>query len=102
MRSDQIDYNFLIDKYGEQTLADRYKYLYSKMEEYLKSCQAIDDVYIDKNILRQIIVDYFTDLYRLKTFHQISNANIVKITSYTAYWIWRRHPIVSKNLIIKN
>ena len=48
MRSDQIDYNFLIDKYGEQTLADRYKYLYSKMEEYLKSCQAIDDVYIDK------------------------------------------------------
>ncbi len=36
MRSDQIDYNFLIDKYGEQTLADRYKYLYSKMEEYFE------------------------------------------------------------------
>ncbi len=34
-----------------------------------------------KIFLRQIIVDYFTDLYRLKTFHQISNANIVKITS---------------------
>lgn len=39
------------------------------------------------------IMDYFTDVYRLKEFHKIKNINMIKIVAYEVYWILKRKPI---------
>ena len=52
--------------------------------------------YINKELLQQAVLDYFTDIYRLKKFHGIDKVNITKILSYEVYWLLRRKPIQIK------
>jgi hypothetical protein len=39
------------------------------------------------------VLDFYTDLARLKEFHNIKNPNPQKRHSYMMYWFLRRHPI---------
>lgn len=93
MKEEQLSYNFLLEHFGEEKISNRYKYLYAKLEDYIKLRQLDDKVNINRGILQNVVVDYFTDIYRLKEFHNIQSANIIKIISYTAYWLCRRKPI---------
>ncbi len=52
-----------------------------------------DSLVICEEILHQVVMDYFADVYRLKEFHKIENTNMAKILAYEAYWILRRKPI---------
>lgn len=97
-----LTYEFLINEFGEEKIADRYKYLYAKLYDYLKAKCVENDVIINDAILKQVLLDYFTDIYRLKKFHQIENVNLIKIVSYTAYWLLRRKPLQSNNTSNKN
>ena len=38
-------------------------------------------------------LDYFTDISRLKHFHQAKHINSLKVISYETYWLLRRKPI---------
>jgi hypothetical protein len=53
------DYKFLIKEFGEAKIGDRYKYLYSKMEVFIKTLE-YKNVHINTSILNQVIIDYFT------------------------------------------
>lgn len=52
-----------------------------------------DKVIISTGLLNQMIVDYFTDIHRLKDFHDIEYVNYIKIHAYSAYWMLKRKPI---------
>ena len=39
------------------------------------------------------ILDYFTDIARLKDYQDIERANVDKIYGYELFWFLRRHPI---------
>ena len=39
------------------------------------------------------MLDYFTDISRLKHFHQAKHINSLKVISYETYWLLRRKPI---------
>lgn len=39
------------------------------------------------------MLDYFTDIYRLKPFQDIEHSNVQKIYGYGTYWMLKRHPI---------
>jgi hypothetical protein len=39
------------------------------------------------------VIDYFTDIARLKDFQDIERANVDKIYGYELYWFLRRHPV---------
>lgn len=89
----QYTYDFLVNKFGEEKISERYKYLYAKMEDYIKLRNVEDKVTINRGILHNVVIDYFADVHRLKEFHNIKSINIIKIASYTAYWLWRRKPL---------
>jgi len=87
------NYKFLCDKFGEEKIKNRYVFLLSKMEKFINELK-FKNVQINTTILNQVILDYFTDVYRTKELHGISKINKRKIIAYQSYWLLRRKPIV--------
>lgn len=96
MQETSLSYDEIVAHFGRDTIEDRYKYLYDKMQEYINEIKQTDVLYINTTLLQQTIMDYFVDIYRLKTFHKIEHVNITKIVAYEIYWILRRKPIQLK------
>ena len=93
----------LIDEFGEQKIIDRYNTLYEEMQLFIKQNGLLDQAEVNKTILANVIIDYFYDIKRIKTFHvRISKANSEKVIAYTAYWILHRKPIQVKNNALNN
>lgn len=96
MQETSLSYDGIIAYFSEETIRDRYAYLYDKMQAYIVEIKQEDSLYINESILQQVILDYFADIYRLKNFHKIEHANITKIIAYEIFWILRRKPIQLK------
>lgn len=93
MQETMLSYDAIVNYFGEETIADRYKYLYDKMQDYINTRGLKSSLIVCEDILHQAIMDYFADVYRLKEFHKIENINMTKIVAYEVYWILRRKPI---------
>lgn len=96
MQETMLSYDAIMNYFGEEVVADRYKYLYDKMQEYINTRGMQDKLAVCEDILHQVVMDYFTDVYRLKEFHKINNINMIKIVAYEVYWILKRKPIQIK------
>lgn len=96
MQETSLSFDEIIAHFGKEAIEDRYKYLYDKMQDYIVEIGKEDSLYINESILHQVILDYFADIYRLKSFHKIEHANITKIVAYEIFWILRRKPIQLK------
>lgn len=88
-----FSYQDVLNSFGEKKVAERYDNIFLQLEGFIKRNKYTEKVTICPSIVNQLIIDYFTDLYRLKEFHHIDLANYVKITAYMAYWIVRRKPL---------
>lgn len=93
MQETLLSYDAIVKYFGKETIADRYKFMHDKMQEYINDRNLQNNLVIVESVLRQAIMDYFADVYRLKEFHQIENINMTKIVAYEVYWILRRKPI---------
>lgn len=71
----------------------RYEALYNQMYSYIEKSRYSNAVKINDIILGFMLVDYFTDIERLKEFHGVNHINSIKLISYTVYWLLRRKPI---------
>ena len=101
MTEASLNYNEITDHFGEETIRDRYRFLFDKMQEYIKERDQSNNLAVDESILQQAIMDYFADIYRLKIFHKIEHINKAKILAYEVYWILRRKPLQICNSIIE-
>lgn len=97
-----ITYSMILEEFGEPKIKQRYEFLHEKIQNYIKAKKLDDAVYINKDLLQQSVLDYFTDIYRLKKFHGIDKVNITKIISYEVYWLLRRKPIQIKSNAVNN
>ena len=52
-----------------------------------------EKIQISESLLSHAVLDYFTDISRLKHFHQAKHINSLKVISYETYWLLRRKPI---------
>lgn len=86
-------YADLIAYFGEEKIKERFHTIYLEIESYFKNLDIEVDYKIDDIILTHAILDYFSDIRRLKEFHNIKNVNPIKIISYESYWLLRRKPI---------
>ncbi|OHD13647.1 MAG: hypothetical protein A2086_01000 [Spirochaetes bacterium GWD1_27_9] len=87
------DYEYLLNIFGDNKIQNRFSFLYQKALYYIDNKNASDYIVINKSILREVILDYFADIERLKNFHNIEKANSIKIASYLAYWIVKKKPL---------
>jgi hypothetical protein len=89
-----MSYDIILSNFPEEKIQERYAFLEKKMNDFIEASGNQDIAICNSDILNHVIMDYFTDIYRLKSFHNIDYSNVAKITAYTVAWIIRRKPIV--------
>ena len=86
-------YSDIISEFTEEKIQRRFQDLYAAIEAFLEEFEIREEVRINSYALQHAVLDYFTDISRLKTFHKIDRINIYKIMAYELSWILRRKPI---------
>lgn len=90
-------YQGLIDQIGEDKFQERFKYLRDTMEEFINQAGYQSSVICNDRILIHVLLDYFSDIERLKDFHGIEKVRTDKIFAYTIYWILKRKRLQFKD-----
>ena len=86
-------YSDIISEFTEEKIQRRFQDLYAAIEAFLEEFEIREEVRINSYALQHAVLDYFTDISRLKKFHKIDRINIYKIMAYELSWILRRKPI---------
>lgn len=87
-------YHDIVEEFGRERIQNRFQDLLLEYERFLKEQNLTDeDVVINTYSLMHAVLDYFTDISRLKKFHKINKINTFKITAYQVNWLLRRKPI---------
>ncbi len=93
MDKKEISYDYLLDEFGEDRVADRCNWLMDTMNVFVGHNDFSESAYVSETILNHVVIDYYADIKRLKEFQQIETTNHIKIFAYTVYWILRHKPI---------
>lgn len=89
-----IKYDQLISALGgEDIVRSRIQQISQEMIEFLKVNQLEDIAYIHEMALSHAIMDYFSDIQRLKDYQQIEHVNEIKIKAYETLWLLKRKPL---------
>jgi hypothetical protein len=86
-------YQFLLQCFPGNIISMRFKALWDDTYSVIKNFGLKDKLCIDKESFANVILDYFTDVARLKDFQDIKRTNTDKIYGYELFWFLRRHPI---------
>ena len=86
------NYDGLLEEFSEEVIQSRYAVFYEEIEEFAKSLGIREKIQISESLLSHAVLDYFTDISRLKHFHQAKHINSLKVISYETYWLLRRKP----------
>lgn len=87
------DYEALIKKVGEEIFDDFFRFIQEQAVKFIEAASYAESVVCNDRILLHVLLDYFSDIERLKEFHGIENIRTNKVFAYTAYWILRRKPL---------
>ena|SRR3990172_8127988 len=88
------DYSYLYDTYE---IKGRCELLIREFNEWTSNYGFSDEsIYLNEDLLFDVVLNYFADIDRLKRFHSLKRANKVKIAAYTASWLARIKPIQIK------
>lgn len=90
-----VNYKNIIDIIGEDRIEERLRALHDIYTIFLEqtNVNGKTDVYLNERVLMHTIMDYFTDITRLKEFHGIEKINQDKIIAYECSWLIKRKPI---------
>jgi len=85
----------ILDKVGRERADERIGFLKAACRSFFTrfNLKENEDVLIHDSILRYVVVDYFSDIIRLKDFHGIDYVNQDKIVAYESSWFLRRKPL---------
>jgi hypothetical protein len=86
-------YQFLLEYFPGNIMFLRFKTLWYEVVKIVKSKKLEEKIRIDEESFQMMVLDYFTDIARVRYFQQIDHANVNKIYGYQLYWFLRRHPI---------
>jgi hypothetical protein len=86
-------YQFLLQHYTAETIGNRYAAWLGEMQKIVNFLGGGDYFTINGTSLSLAVLDYFTDIVRLKQFQDIERANVQKIYAYGTYWLLRRNPV---------
>lgn len=90
------NYDELVSYFGEDVIQKRIKQISQEMLDFLNVNQLEDKAYIHKMALAHAVMDYFSDVYRLKEYQKIEHINEVKIKAYETFWLLKRKPLQLK------
>ena len=86
-------YSDITQKVGYDAVQKKFMDLNQAYVDFIKKENIADKVTINSFMLIHAIMDYFTDISRLKDFHKIDITNAYKTVAYEMCWLLRRKPI---------
>ena len=86
-------YDDIVAEFTEAGIKDTITTLLKEIGMFTKSLGIYNDVHVEDVILTHAVLDYYSDVSRLKQFHNITTINKIKKIAYESYWFLRRKPI---------
>jgi hypothetical protein len=87
------DYEFLLEYFTPTEIIKRFRTLLTETMAAAKAMKIDDCIDIDREGMEMMVLDYFSDIARVKHFHNIEHENRQKIYAYEMFWFLRRHPV---------
>jgi len=82
----------LVEEFGRGELEGRYESLLNEADIFIEKMGYVGDVIVDKLSLLHAVLDFYSDILRLKLFHEINSVAEEKMVAYEIYWVLRRMP----------
>ncbi len=87
-------YDGLIEEVGAEIIDNRFEKILECMNQFIDNIVCRKQLYVNERILLIALLDYYTDIKRLKSLHQhINEINDYKAKAYEIAWLLRRKPI---------
>lgn len=91
-----IKYDKLVSEVGADVIEKRIKQISQEMLDFLRINQLEEIAYIHEMGLTHAVMDYFSDVQRLKEYQEIEHINEIKIKAYETFWLLQRKPLQLK------
>lgn len=88
-----MNYEQLIKDVGKAEFESRFEKMMDLVNSFLSEANYPDSVVCNERIMYHVLLDYYSDIRRLKEFHEIKHTKTDKVVAYLVYWILRRKPI---------
>lgn len=87
------DYSDIVSEFGKHRIQERFQDLCVAYNKFIEERKINEYVRLNSFTLMHAVLDYFTDISRLKKFHKIKRTNSFKIIAYELSWLIRRKPL---------
>lgn len=94
-----IRYDDLVEAVGKEVIESRIEQVSREMLDFLKINNLEQVAYVHQMALTHAVMDYFSDIQRLKDYQQIEHVNEIKIKAYETFWLLKRKPLQLKEQI---
>ena len=91
-----VNYDELLKEVSEEVVQNRIEQISQEMLDFLRTNNLEEVAYINTMSLTHTIMDYFSDIQRLKEYQKIGHINEIKIKAYETFWLLKRKPIQLK------
>lgn len=88
-----VKYEDIVKEFGEEVVRSRFDQIYEEIQAFIKSQGLEKTMKVNDVVLMQALLDYFSDVYRLKVYQKIQHINSIKIKAYETFWLIQRKPI---------
>lgn len=89
-----INYSELVAAVGgEDIIKSRIEQISQEMLDFLAINELEEIAYIHDMALTHAVMDYFSDIQRLKDYQKIEHVNEIKIKAYETFWLLKRKPL---------
>lgn len=82
---------------GEEKVKSRIEQISQEMLDFLEINDLKEVAYIHDMALTHAVMDYFSDIQRLKDYQKIDHVNEIKIKAYETFWLLKRKPLQLMN-----
>lgn len=89
------DYSDIIEAFGQEVIEKRIVFFLDLINDFKKrlGSEYEEKIEVNDKVLQHCIMDYFSDIHRLKDFHEVEKVNTIKKVAYESAWFLRRKPI---------
>jgi hypothetical protein len=92
IKSKYVSNSSIVKEFGEKYIQEKYDSILLAMNNFIQETN-LKNAEVNKAILWHVILDCYTDIYRMKSFHNVKEVNDIKITAYESYWLLKRKPL---------
>ena len=89
------NYKETIKTLGKEKISIRYSFLLDRINNFILKRDLEELVSIDEKILTELVVDYYSDINRIKDFYTVGGEK--DVVSYLGFWIMLKKPLRLKN-----